>query len=406
MPAFFKKKIEKLLQYNKKLGKPTIAFGLKAPDKEILASLRRSKKYAQIILVGPKAIARIKEFKLIISNNPEKKLASMLAGNEVAGVVRGTIDDFKTYETYQQLTGEKSTLNPGLFEDPFGRQFLMTPVGNPEGWAKKERLRLAEYHAEFMMEWGVKPKIAIFTGERHETYPRRKHIRKGVIGILNKTYEDAEWIVAELKKKGYDAKNWAIDLNPAVEDACNLLIPVNGMVGNQIFRAMHVCGGKVLFAPRLGLSRCYEDNSRTERDFEPHVRWLVAWINSKKMNTADFLKKKPSRIHGFGIFTNRPIKKGEKFYSIPPGKIFNRNMPRCAHIGNGKYVSDEKVLNWVNHSCRPNCALNISQQPPALEANSDIIEGEEITCDYRKTEIDRESFKFKCNCEDCDFEMI
>ena len=158
----------------------------------------------------------------------------------------------------------------------------MTPGSNPEGWERKERLELAEKNAKFMKSLGVKPKIAVFTGERHETYPRRKHIRKGVIGILNKTYEDAEWIVVRLKEKGYEAKNWAIDLNPAIEAGCNLLIPVNGMVGNQIFRAMHICGAKILICPRLGLSRCYEDNSRTEKDYLPHIKWLVAWINSKR----------------------------------------------------------------------------------------------------------------------------
>jgi len=279
----FSQKINNLLQLNKKFGKPKIGFGLAKPNNEISKSLKRSKKYADIILVGPPAIKKVKGFKLIIDRQPEKKLAALLANDEVEGIVRGTIDDFKTYEAYQRLTGEKSHLNPGVFQDPFGRQFLMAPASNPEGWRKEERLKLAEENAKFMKGWGVKPRIAVFTGERHETYPRRKHIKKGVIGILNKTYEDAEWIVARLRKRGYEAKNWAIDLNPAVEAGYNLLIPVNGMVGNQIFRAMHICGAKILICPRLGLSHCYEDNSRTEKDFEPHIKWVVAWINDKKI---------------------------------------------------------------------------------------------------------------------------
>ena len=53
------------------------------------------------------------------------------------------------------------------------------------------------------------------------------------------------------------------------------------MVGNQIFRVVLFCGGKVLSATRLGFSRPYEDNSRTEKDFEFHVKWLVALINKK-----------------------------------------------------------------------------------------------------------------------------
>lgn len=45
-----------------KLGRAKIGFGLEKPDKEILVSLRKSKKYADIILVGPKAIAKVAGF--------------------------------------------------------------------------------------------------------------------------------------------------------------------------------------------------------------------------------------------------------------------------------------------------------------------------------------------------------
>jgi len=274
----FNQKIEKLL----KLKKPVVAFGLKEPQKDILNSLKKSKKYAEIILVGPKSIKNIKGFKLIVDEKPEEKIAKMFANDEVDGIIRGTIDDFKTYETYERLTGEKYTLGPGICEDPLGRQFILSSASNPEGWEKEERLKFAEGIAEFVKEWGIEPKIAVFTGRRHETYPRKKDIKEGVEGILNKTYEDAEWIVGKLGEKGYEAKNWAIDLNPAVEAGYNILVPVNGMVGNQIFRVLLFCGGKLLACPRLGLSRCYEDNSRTEKDYEFHVKWLVAWINSRK----------------------------------------------------------------------------------------------------------------------------
>ncbi len=274
----FNQKVEELA----KLDKPKIAFGLKEPNEEILESLEKGKQYADIILVGPEAIKDIEGFEKIIDNNPEEKLASMLYNGEVEGIVRGTIDDFKTYEAYQRLSGEKNEFGPGIMEDTFGRQFLLAPCSNPEGWEKEERLKLAENMAKFLEEWGIKPKIAVFTAERHDTYPRKKHIREGVVGILNKTYEDAEWIVAELVKKGYEAKNWAIDLNPAVEAGCNVIVPVNGMVGNQIFRAMAICGGKILAAPRIDLSKPYEDNSRTEKDFEFHIKWLVAMINKRK----------------------------------------------------------------------------------------------------------------------------
>lgn len=274
----FNNKVEELV----KLGRPRIAFGLKEPNKEILDSLEKGIEYADIILVGPEAIKDVEGFEKVIDEKPEEKLASMLANGEVEGIIRGTVDDFTTYEAYQKLTGEKVTFDSGLLEDPKGRQFFLTAASNVEGWTKEERLDMALRTAEYAKEWGVEPKIAVFTGRRHETYPRKKDIREGVDGILNKTYEDAEWIVLELKKRGFNADNWAIDLNPAVEDGCNILVPVNGMVGNQMFRVLLFCGGKILSATRLGLSRVYEDNSRTEKDFLFHVKWTVALINRKK----------------------------------------------------------------------------------------------------------------------------
>jgi predicted methyltransferase MtxX (methanogen marker protein 4) len=100
------------------------------------------------------------------------------------------------------------------------------------------------------------------------------------------TYAEAEWIVTQLASDGLAAKHWNIDLNPAVEQGYNIHLPVNGMVGNQIFRVILFCGGKILAAPMLGLSRPYENPSRTERDLAYYVKWLTARINNAKNATA------------------------------------------------------------------------------------------------------------------------
>ena len=110
------------------------------------------------------------------------------------------------------------------------------------------------------------------------------------------------------------------------------------------------------------------------------------------------LKKAKSLIDGDGIFTTKLIKKGEKFYIIPVDNIVNVPTPRFAHIGKGQYVCDEAVLNWVNHSCNPSAILDISTDHPCLKAAQDILPGEEITCDYDKTEAG--GTEAACNCGD------
>jgi SET domain-containing protein len=113
------------------------------------------------------------------------------------------------------------------------------------------------------------------------------------------------------------------------------------------------------------------------------------------------LIKKKSKIHGIGIFTNKKISKGEVFYKIPLDKVHDKPTEKFAYIGNGKWVEDPKVLNWVNHSCTPNTILNIKGNQPVLMAKRDILPREEITCDYSLTEKEGELAKCTCKSQNC-----
>lgn len=286
---------EKIIQKRIKLGKPKIGFGLKEPSKEVLRSLERSKKYASIILIGPKKIEKIKGFTKVISDNPERTLPEMLVNKEVDGIIRGTIDDFKTFEAYEELVGKDTTKNMGvlgLIEDAYGRQFFISEGSNPHGWTKEEKIKTCESIIKFMKEeLNMKPKIGFITGVRHETYQRRKGMKKWPQNYLNQTYKDAEYCVKYFRKKGIQAKNYAIEIETAVKEECNIIVPPNGMVANQVFRSLVLIGGgKLLTASITNLPHPYEDCSRSETDFEPHVKWLVAWINGRKY------KKQRSKI--------------------------------------------------------------------------------------------------------------
>jgi predicted methyltransferase MtxX (methanogen marker protein 4) len=279
--------IDEIIEKNLKKGRPKIGFGLAREDKEILNSLKKSKKWAEIFLVGPKKIKRIKGFKKIISADPERKLAEILVEGKVEGIVRGTLDDFKTYEAYQKMVGKDKTkemVNLILLADVKGRQFYLSEASNPAGWTREEKIKSCEKIIRFMSEeLKMKPKIGCITGVRHETFKRRKNIKKWPISYLNQTYKDAQAIVRHFNKKGITAKNYAIELSTAVEDGCNIIVPPNGMVGNQIFRAVSLIGGgRIVICPRINLPHVYEDNSRNEKDFSYHLKWVAAWANSRK----------------------------------------------------------------------------------------------------------------------------
>ncbi|MDP1694146.1 MAG: SET domain-containing protein-lysine N-methyltransferase [Candidatus Woesearchaeota archaeon] len=109
----------------------------------------------------------------------------------------------------------------------------------------------------------------------------------------------------------------------------------------------------------------------------------------------DLLIKKKSHIHGIGIFTTKNIKNKSIFYEVPMKLLSDKAISKLAYIGKCRWVSDEKVLNYVNHSCEPNSVLDISDQPK-LVAKRDINADEEITVDYNKTE--KKGKKVPCNC--------
>ncbi len=281
--------LNEVIEKNLPLGRPKVGFGLLEPNEEILQSLRRSTDAAEILLVGPQAIAKVEGFTKVVDDNPEKRLAEMLVKAEVDGIIRGTIDDFKTFDAYTDLVGKeavKHMLELALMEDAKGRQFFLSDCSNPRGWTVEEKVAAAMGIADFITgTLETTPKVAVLAGVRHETY-KRKNARESlgeVEKVLQQTYYDADKVVEELKRKGIEAKNYSIDLGDAVQDGMNIIVPQNGMVGNQIFRAVALLGGgKILIAPRVNLLHCYEDNSRKEKDYETHVKWLVAWINRKK----------------------------------------------------------------------------------------------------------------------------
>lgn len=107
------------------------------------------------------------------------------------------------------------------------------------------------------------------------------------------------------------------------------------------------------------------------------------------------LSKRKSAIHGTGIFAGRDIEKEEIFYNVPMDSIFDKPRFRCAYIGKNRWVDDEEILNYINHSCDCNSILDISDEPKLI-AKKKIKVGEEITVDYDQTE--KGGVKIVCHC--------
>ncbi|MDD3160056.1 MAG: SET domain-containing protein-lysine N-methyltransferase [Candidatus ainarchaeum sp.] len=115
----------------------------------------------------------------------------------------------------------------------------------------------------------------------------------------------------------------------------------------------------------------------------------------------NFLEKQKSLIHKFGIFTTIQIPANQPFYLISPKNIFSTHIPKSIRIATGKFVFDEKIINYVNHSCNPNSEIGIEQKRVVLRAKRLIETGEEITIDYCENEEKNNLIQCKCKSEKC-----
>lgn len=112
---------------------------------------------------------------------------------------------------------------------------------------------------------------------------------------------------------------------------------------------------------------------------------------------------------GLGLFTKESINKGE-FIIEYTGKVLNR---READERGGKYLfetsynrfvdgSDRKNLaRYINHSCSPNCIIEIRSGHILVFAKRRIEAEEELNYDYDKEYFDEFIKPYGCRCLKC-----
>jgi hypothetical protein len=116
---------------------------------------------------------------------------------------------------------------------------------------------------------------------------------------------------------------------------------------------------------------------------------------------------KKSKIEGSGLFTIKPIKKGE-IIGIKGGHVFDRSVldKIKKDIGDSYFqISDnffigplskdeiKESMMFLNHCCEPNVGVEGNIVFIALR---DIHFGEELTIDYAMT--DGDNYELECNC--------
>jgi len=110
-----------------------------------------------------------------------------------------------------------------------------------------------------------------------------------------------------------------------------------------------------------------------------------------------------SKSHnGLGVFTDTEINSGEVVLPFRGRVVCRSELPapyledRYVQIGDDLYLGPSGGLDdFVNHSCDPNCTLDVKNLQ--LAALRGIRPEEEITYDYSLT-IKNDDWRIDCNC--------
>ncbi len=110
---------------------------------------------------------------------------------------------------------------------------------------------------------------------------------------------------------------------------------------------------------------------------------------------------------GKGLFTEKPLKKGEFIIEYAGDLITSeeadRRKTKYLFEVNDKYTIDgeeeSNLARYINHFCEPNAEAEIENGRINFYATRDIDAGEELGIDYGKEYTDE--FIKTCKCPDC-----
>jgi uncharacterized protein len=114
-------------------------------------------------------------------------------------------------------------------------------------------------------------------------------------------------------------------------------------------------------------------------------------------NTLPRIVLRRSKIHGSGVFAAEPISKNKRIIDYAGELVRNRD----SEAREERYLADGciwvfrvnrlwsrdaavggNVARFINHSCRPNCWIEIADKTIWIRASKPIRKGEELTYDY------------------------
>lgn len=143
-----------------------------------------------------------------------------------------------------------------------------------------------------------------------------------------------------------------------------------------------------------------------------------------KPTTSEWIRVSKSKIHNRGVFAAKDIPKGTRVIEYVGDKLTKKQSDKRAdeileeNIRNPDYGAvyifelnkthdidgspDWNTAKWINHSCDPNCEVDIIRGHIWVIATRDIKKGEEITYNYGYDwDDDWEDHPCRCGSKNC-----
>jgi len=129
----------------------------------------------------------------------------------------------------------------------------------------------------------------------------------------------------------------------------------------------------------------------------------------KKYTPGKFNLKTKRSAAGLGLFAEEPIKKGACVIEyvgniLTPAQEEASNSLYLFDAGGGVTIDGSPRWNaarYINHSCRPNCEIDIYKNRVYVMAKRNIKAGEELSYDYDKEYFDAYIKPKGCRCIKC-----
>ncbi len=240
-----------------------IGIGIGGETEKILASIRKVEKVCRVIGYGQEGIEMPEGITARLFPSPETALITDLLEGRLDAAVRGTLPSHETLRELRRQTGVPQLERIALLETPYGKQFLLTPVGVDEGWTVEQKCELIRKGKQIAAAFGLEGETGVLSGGRRGDLGRHP--------VVDRSLADAE-LVARLT----GARHYEILIEDAIQD-CSLIVAPDGISGNLIFRTLvFLGGGKGHGAPVVNIDKIFVDTSRASPDYSNAMMLAIA----------------------------------------------------------------------------------------------------------------------------------